>query len=159
MIKTNNNQLLTRLTSIRECDWWLMCYLSIWCHFSAEVSQKHLIETSDQPDEEADIKITYSLSWLMVINDRVRLADRLKGKLSSFEWLLKMCCRVTSGCIWQNEKSRKWKSGLQPSVTWEEEPNDLTAHRDTSTKAEAQCTTLSYHVCAGKYKCLNGQCR
>lgn len=42
------------------------------------------ITSSDQSDEEAYFKMTYSLSRLMVINDEVRLGDWLKGQLLLF---------------------------------------------------------------------------
>lgn len=119
MMTTNNNRLLIKLTSSRWGDWWLRSQ-SIWWHFSAELSQKHLIGTSDphhQPDEEGCFKVTYSLSWLMVINDQVRLADW--GQLSSFEWLLKnvlqSLLQAAASCTLRKEQTMETsESGSQP---------------------------------------------
>lgn len=56
--------------------WWTA---DVQGHFSVEIGLKHLIETSDQSDETAFLKLTDSLSWLMVINDQVRLTHQLRG--------------------------------------------------------------------------------
>lgn len=40
--------------NVRKCDGWLICP-SIWWRFSAQLSQKHLIETSHRLDEDPSL--------------------------------------------------------------------------------------------------------
>lgn len=62
MIKTNNK-------SDEHQEMWCMAVMifEYLLAFSVELTQKHLIKTSDQPDEEACFNISHSLGWWMVI--------------------------------------------------------------------------------------------
>ncbi len=150
MIKTTNNRLLIKLTSIRKCDGWLICW-SVWQDFRAVLSQKHLIETSE-PHEYAHFKITYSLGWLMVNNDQVRLAEWLKEQLSSFEWLLERAAEPVARGSLKREENKNIRICFtsicyrRRRTKWSDRQTDSHSITDTNTKAGSQNTAASKFV-------------
>lgn len=99
MITPSQNWRLQKLMRVRKCSWSDMSGRLVGLQFTIKLKD-NLTQTSvtDQArGRTLYFEITYSLSWLTIISDQVRLAGRVKGQLPWFELQLKMYFSMLKG--------------------------------------------------------------